>query len=92
MGGFIISLAYGIPIKARGDPYLELSEISTKILTDAVTPGSYFVDVLPFLKHIPAWFPGAGFQRKARELHHVSVKFRSSPFNEAVSNFVSQNL
>ncbi|KAJ2913746.1 hypothetical protein MD484_g6664, partial [Candolleomyces efflorescens] len=87
IGGFIISLAYGIPIKARGDPYLELSEKSSQVFTDAVTPGSYFVDLFPILKHIPAWFPGAGFQRKARELRPISAKLKSSPFKEAVTNF-----
>ncbi|KAJ2934965.1 hypothetical protein H1R20_g2107, partial [Candolleomyces eurysporus] len=86
MGGFIVSLAYGIPVKARGDPHLEFSELSIRTVTEVSTPGSNFVDVLPFLKHIPAWFPGAGFQRKARELYYMSDKFRSSPFDKAVSN------
>ncbi|RXW22197.1 hypothetical protein EST38_g3663 [Candolleomyces aberdarensis] len=87
MGGFIISLAYGIPIKARGDPHLNFSEKSVRTLAEVTTPGSNFVDVLPFLKYVPAWLPGAGFQRRARELYYMSDKFRSSPFNEAVSSF-----
>ncbi|RXW12357.1 hypothetical protein EST38_g13498 [Candolleomyces aberdarensis] len=87
MRGFIISLAYGIPVKAREDPHPEFSERSVRTVVEVSTPGSNFVDVLPFLKYIPAWFPGAGFQRKARELYYMSDKFRSSPFEEAVSNF-----
>lgn len=92
MGGFIISLAYGIPVKAREDPHLNFSEESVRLLAEVSTPGSNFVDVLPFLKYVPAWFPGAGFQRKARDLYYMSDKFRSSPFNAAVTNFVSWTL
>ncbi|KAJ2913751.1 hypothetical protein MD484_g6663, partial [Candolleomyces efflorescens] len=89
VGGFIVSLAYGIPTKARNDPHLELSELSIQMISEAITPGSHLVDVIPWLKYVPVWFPGAGFQRKARELRHVSGKLKSSPFNEAVSNFGS---
>jgi hypothetical protein len=46
------------------DPFVQLAE---KVL-DAVAmtgSGGYLVDSLPFMKHIPAWVPGAKFQRDA---------------------------
>ncbi|KAF5341790.1 hypothetical protein D9611_001158 [Ephemerocybe angulata] len=86
-GGFIISLAYGIPIKPRGDPHLAFSEKVMHTLAEISTPGSNFVDVIPPLKHFPSWFPGGGFKRKAASLWYMHEQFRSSPFNEAVSHF-----
>ncbi|KAJ2919895.1 hypothetical protein MD484_g610, partial [Candolleomyces efflorescens] len=87
VGGFIMSLAYGIPVKAHGDPHLEFSELSVRTVLEETTPGSNFVDVLPLLKYIPSWFPGAGFRRRAKELYYMSEKFRTAPFDQAVSSF-----
>jgi len=33
----------------------------------AGNPGAFLVDVLPILKYVPSWMPGAGSKRKARE-------------------------
>ena len=89
MGAFTISLAYGFPIKPRDDPHLEFAEATVKMLAEILTPGANFIDALPILKHLPAWFPGATSNRKAKELSYMSEKCRSAPFDEAVSKFVS---
>lgn len=34
-------------------------------------PGKFLVDVLPWLKYVPEWVPGASFQRLAREWKEV---------------------
>jgi hypothetical protein len=47
----------------KKDVYIEKAEESMTILTSAILPGSYMVDVLPWLKYVPSWFPGAGFQK-----------------------------
>ena len=31
-------------------------------------PGRYLVEVIPALKYLPAWFPGAGFKREATDI------------------------
>jgi hypothetical protein len=63
----ILSVAYGIQIQPENDPYVDLAERVLKILERAATPGSYLVDTIPALKYVPEWFPGAGFQRQAKE-------------------------
>jgi hypothetical protein len=88
MGAFIISLAYGFPIKARGDPHLEFSEATNKMLGEILSPGANFIDAIPFLKHVPTWFPFAVNNRRAKDLAYMSEKFRSAPFEEALSKFV----
>ena len=30
---------------------------------DAFVPGRYWVEFFPFLRFVPAWVPGAGFQK-----------------------------
>ncbi|KAI0076591.1 cytochrome P450 [Panus rudis PR-1116 ss-1] len=65
-GRIIMRSAYGIDIKDEGDRFIEVAEVSLHALSASVNPGSYLVDTLPFLRHLPEWFPGAGFQRDAK--------------------------
>ncbi|OCH88003.1 cytochrome P450 [Obba rivulosa] len=63
MGATIIRVIYGV----KDDELITMNQRVMKVVTQTLNPGSFWVDIMPFLKHIPAWFPGAGFQRKARE-------------------------
>ena len=36
----------------------------------------------PLVRHIPAWFPGAGFQRTAREWKAVNDYLHAKPYND----------
>jgi hypothetical protein len=38
------------------------------------------VDILPILKYVPDWFPGAKFQRKVAMMREHSAKIRNAPF------------
>lgn len=44
-------------------------------------PGKWFVDVLPWLRFVPAWMPGAGFQRKAADAKERLSRLDRIPFN-----------
>ena len=92
MGAFIMSLAYGFPIKPRGDPHLHFAEATVKMVSEIITPGSNFIDVLPILKHLPTWVPGASNNRRAKELSYMSEQYRSAPFNEALSKLVRRHV
>ncbi|TFK69858.1 cytochrome P450 [Pluteus cervinus] len=64
---FVVSMAYGIDIKPRGDPYVAIVERANACFSRAGNFGSYFVDFFPALKYVPDWFPGAQFKRDAKE-------------------------
>ena len=49
----------------------------------AAVPGAFLVDALPILKYVPSWFPGAGFQRKAREWKQLTRDMYCAPFQAA---------
>ena len=61
-----LSLAYGIQIKPINDPFIDLAESALNTATMAARVGAFLVDVIPILKYIPEFMPGAGFQKKAR--------------------------
>ncbi|KAJ7101265.1 cytochrome P450 [Mycena belliarum] len=78
----IMSVAYGIEVKPKDDPYVLLAHKALRTFSAAGVPGKYLVDSLPWLKHLPAWLPGAGFKRQAREWRKLSQAMRDVPFAE----------
>ena len=87
-GGLALSIAYGLPIRERDDPYLALAEEAVQTVSAAIVPGAFLVDFIPFLKYIPAWVPGAGFQTTAKNYFEIQRRFRNEPFDAAVKNIV----
>ncbi|KAJ7032278.1 cytochrome P450 [Mycena alexandri] len=81
-GETIMSLTYGIDVLPAHDPYISLAEEAVNSAAVATIPGKFLVDSIPMLKHIPDWFPGAGFKRRAREWRKLSRRVQEVPFNE----------
>lgn len=69
IGGLALSVIYGYKAKPEGDKLLALAEECGNIFTDQILSGSgiWAVDVIPALKYLPTWFPGAGFKVKAAQ-------------------------
>jgi hypothetical protein len=61
----ILKLVYDIDIEPVNDHFVTLSESAVKKLAESVFPGAAAVNAFPALRHLPAWFPGCGFQRFA---------------------------
>ena len=89
-GGIAISLAYGVQVQNTNDPFVEMSEIAVQSALDATIPGAFLVDVMPCLKYIPSWVPGAGFQKKAREWRKLQEEVHELPYSETIKSMVSQ--
>ncbi|KAJ8518591.1 hypothetical protein ONZ45_g4347 [Pleurotus djamor] len=90
-GSVILGIAYGLKVETPDNPYIQLSEEGVTPLTIASIPGAFLVDTLPWLKHIPAWFPGAGFQEKARKWGLMAKRVREEPYQAAKKLMVDGN-
>lgn len=84
-----MSIAYGLPVKPTDDPYVKAGELAIHGLVTAAVPGRFLVDVLPILKYVPEWMPGAGFQTKAREWKNWTRAMVDVPYEAAKKNIVS---
>ena len=58
-------MTYSMNVRPYNDPYIAIAEEAIKAGAELVVPGAFLVDIFPILKYVPAWFPGANFQRKA---------------------------
>lgn len=84
----MISIAYGLEVQAKDDPYVKLAVEGSKSLIETAIPGKYLVDSLPFLKYIPDWLPGAGFKREGKKYKELTEQFREAPFLAAIDAMV----
>ena len=85
-----LSLAYGLQIQhqTEKDPFIQLAETAVKSISAAASFGAFFVDVIPILKHVPEFVPGAGFQKKARVWRKIQEDFRNVPYESSIEAIV----
>ena len=83
-----LSLAYGIQIKPIDDPFIDLAESAMNSATTAASVGAFLVDVIPILKFVPEFVPGAGFQKKARMWRKIQEDFRERPYLASIKAMV----
>jgi len=88
-GETILSIAYGLDVLPKDDPYIAIAEEGVHSIVVAGTPGAFLVDTFPWLKYVPDWMPFAGFKRKAKEWHKVALTMVEKPFEAGKRKFVS---
>lgn len=54
---------YGHQISPRKDRFVEIAEESANVLSLLMSPSRKGSTLLPLLRYLPSWFPGAGFKR-----------------------------
>ncbi|KAK1224157.1 hypothetical protein PQX77_012962 [Marasmius sp. AFHP31] len=77
-------------MQEEDDPYLRLVLGALEGIEQGASHGHFWVDYLPILKHVPAWFPGASFKRKAKEWKSSVMKLRDEPWGWVQRAIVSQ--
>ncbi|KAI8998876.1 cytochrome P450 [Trametes punicea] len=79
-GATIMSIGYDIEVQPDNDPYIQTAEEAVASIAETTNAGSYLVDVIPILKYIPEWFPGAGFKTQARIWRIAIDKLFNEPY------------
>jgi hypothetical protein len=92
IGGISLSLAYGIRVLPSEDPYVRLAEEALGAISQVTVSGRVLVDLIPSLKHIPEWMPGAGFKRQAKIWYALQKQFRERPFYDCLKEIVILDL
>ncbi|KIJ26608.1 hypothetical protein M422DRAFT_191996 [Sphaerobolus stellatus SS14] len=87
-GAIIIEIAYGMNLKDKDDPYLSKAQQVVRAMDETAVPGAFLVDLIPWLKYIPSWVPGAEFQKKAIRWRQCVDDMFNIPFDEAKRRIV----
>ena len=88
-GAIILMMAYGYKVQEGADKYVEIVNVAIDQFAAATAPGAFLVDVLPILRYLPSWFPGAGFQRTAAQWREALTKMADVPFDFVKERMVS---
>ncbi|KAJ7586993.1 cytochrome P450 [Mycena floridula] len=81
---FMLSTMYGIQVKQHNDPYTAILAAGMKAFSAAAAPGTMFLfEALPWLKYLPSWLPGAGFQLRAQGWKKAGLDMRQIPLEAA---------
>lgn len=85
----ILKLIYGMDIVEEDcSYYIKITEIVAAASAEIGKPGSFLVDLLPIMKFIPAWFPGARWKKKAEYWREISGQFVHWPWNRVKEQLV----
>ena len=75
-----MKVAYGIDIEDENAEIVRVIEKAIEGPSQTIVPGKFLVDYIPFLRYIPGWFPGAGFQAQFSEWRDASRKLKDVPY------------
>ncbi|KAF9451159.1 cytochrome P450 [Macrolepiota fuliginosa MF-IS2] len=70
IGGLSLSLTYGLP----------LSEETLSALTGSVAPGKFLANIVPMLKYVLEWVPGATFKTVGRHIGEQITLLKEGPY------------
>ncbi|THC93361.1 hypothetical protein EYZ11_007153 [Aspergillus tanneri] len=74
-------LGYGYIIEPHeDDPLVDLADTTLEQFSLTTLPGAWLVDVIPILKYLPAWFPGAEFKKTAKVWRESLTAFLNKPY------------
>ncbi|KAH8112981.1 cytochrome P450 [Phellopilus nigrolimitatus] len=80
-GESIMMVTYGYQVKESDDPYVALADKGLAAFIEA--SGFFLVNALPWLRHLPAWFPGTSFHAIAKEGYKHSMAMYHEPHKMA---------
>ncbi|KAF9523508.1 cytochrome P450 [Crepidotus variabilis] len=75
----ILSMMYGYVPKSVQDPLVDAAEESALLAFGLILIGSSAIHLLPFLRHIPVWFPFASAQKKAARCRKITQEMQRLP-------------
>jgi hypothetical protein len=85
-------MTYSIDVRPYNDPYIKTAEAAAAAAAEVIIPGAFLVDIIPILKYVPEWFPGAKFQSKAAALRKHAAMLCDAPFSATEKLIVCNTL
>nr|BAK09423.1 cytochrome P450 [Postia placenta] len=80
-GGVTMMLTYGHEVKSLEDPFIRVAEKGVLTIEAVGAVGAHVVDFVPWIRHLPDWFPGAVIKRLPPGTREDLHDFLHKPFN-----------
>lgn len=79
----VLSTAYGYAVAGEDDPLVRSVETAVDNFSRAVVPTYFLVNLIPWLKYVPEWFPGTGWKQTIKEWREQRDEILHVPYNWA---------
>ncbi|KAH6893666.1 cytochrome P450 [Coprinopsis sp. MPI-PUGE-AT-0042] len=89
LGTVILRVTYGESDPEYNRKLIALSENITAEFLDIFSPGRMLVSVLPILRFVPSWFPGAGWKRRLERYANMREAAASYPLKDTAQRLKS---
>jgi hypothetical protein len=91
-GSIIIQISYGLSDPIANEKLVDAAEAIVQGFSEVLEPGRFWVDAFPFLRHVPAWFPGAGWKKKLLKIQETCYAVYRGNFDDAKERAVCLTL
>ncbi|KAJ3540050.1 hypothetical protein NMY22_g4462 [Coprinellus aureogranulatus] len=75
---------YGVKIAEENDTYIDLGNRAMEGFIECGIPGTFLVDMIPALKHVPDWMPGTGWKKVAKHFREIANKSTRDPWDNVL--------
>jgi hypothetical protein len=90
LASIIVDVVYGLKVEGMNDDYIKAAIESMDVFSESRVFGKFWVDFMPWLRHIPSWVPGTAVQFGAYWRPKVE-KMINGPFDAVADGSVSLN-
>jgi hypothetical protein len=82
-------MMYGYSPRTMDDYYIRIADESAKLMGNLAEISGTLINILPFLRHIPSWVPGASGKKKIEKLRGLTDEVKRIPLEYAKIALVS---
>ncbi len=82
-------MMYGYVLETLDDPIIHVADEATRLVATLLEPGGTLVNILPVLRHIPFWVPGATGMKKAEQVRQLTEEMLRIPMEHVKAAFVN---
>ncbi|QPG99207.1 hypothetical protein C2857_001197 [Epichloe festucae Fl1] len=78
----ILKIVYGYSVEQQTtDPLVNLIERMMANFSIAMLPMTWAVDMIPFLRYLPTWFPGTSFHETGQQWKAITERAMNTPYS-----------
>ena len=77
----ILKVMYDIDVTDLDDEYVLLAQTALEGLSITTVPGRFWVELFPFIRYLPSWFPWTYSRRTAEHYKPAVEALRDKPFD-----------
>ncbi|KAI0643177.1 cytochrome P450 [Trametes meyenii] len=80
----MMKVLYGLEAREENDPFISQVSVALNCVSE-LAGGSHPIDHLPFLRYVPGWVPGAGFQYELARCKAAVSVMKEVPFAQMMA-------